>query len=292
MIKKILKWTSVSVLILLVLFVALNWAAFKEVYRQKHMYSDPHFDTERVVLPELTGEKKLLVFSKTNGWRHFESIDAAKEMFGELANENDWAVFSTENNTVFNNEQLAQFDAVVLQNSSGTLYTDEQKAAFKRFVENGGGVVALHAAGGDPSYEWAWYPERLIGAQFMSHPMKSHIQEATLNVEVADHPVMAGLSNKWVRSDEWYNFSAPPSDRSQVLMTIDETTYDPEANAMGGYHPMTWVHQIGDGRVFYTALGHIPETYSEPKYRTLVTQAVNWVTADPKSDEEGSTQID
>ena len=132
--------------------------------------------------------------------------EAAQALLDSVARENAWSVYHTENAAVFNNAQLALFDVVILNNSSGTVYLQDQQDAFRSFVEGGGGVVALHAAGGDSSYVWGWYARELIRAQFVDHPMANHIQEATLDVEELAHPVVMHLGRRWVRSDEfdWY----------------------------------------------------------------------------------------
>ena len=146
----------------LIVVLAWNWRFVNMMAGQSHMLKAPHFDTEAPEIPELEGKLRLLSFSKTNFFRHYEAIEAAQAMLDELAGENDWAVFHTENNMVFSEDILGRFDVIVLNNSSGKLYTPEQQDAFRAFVENGGAVVALHGAGGDPSYEWRWYVEELI----------------------------------------------------------------------------------------------------------------------------------
>ena len=69
------------------------------------------------------------------------------------------------NGAVFNPEQLAKFDVVIWNNSTGRVLTDEQRAAFKAYIENGGGYVGIHGAG-DHSHHWDWYEDELVGARF------------------------------------------------------------------------------------------------------------------------------
>ncbi len=66
-----------------------------------------------------------------------------------------------------------------------------------------------------------------------------------------------------------------------MLATIDENTYSPgsffgKPLAMGSDHPMIWKHCAGAGRVFYSALGHTAESYSDPKYREVLMRAIVW----------------
>jgi type 1 glutamine amidotransferase len=65
-----------------------------------------------------------------------------------------------------------------------------------------------------------------------------------------------------------------------VIASLDESTYSPKG--MGnqdlrmGDHPIAWTKCIGNGRAFYSAIGHRPETYSEPHHLTLLEHAITW----------------
>jgi type 1 glutamine amidotransferase len=83
----------------------------------------------------------------------------------------------------------------------------------------------------------------------------------------------------WTRTDEWYDFRRNPRDVATVLITIDETTYS--GGTMGADHPMTWLRTYDGGRSFYTALGHTPESYADPAFRTLLANAVEWAARGP-----------
>ncbi len=277
---KTAKWLGILFAIFLVavmLLAAFNWGMAKEIFRQRHMIGAPHFDTERPVLPEMTSHKtKILSFSKTNGFRHYEGIESSKIMLQKIAYKNDWFLIASENNNVFDWKILSQFDLVVLNNSSGNVYTAEQRKSLRRYLNNGGGLVAMHAAGGDPSYDWQWYVRDLIKAQFVDHPMDQHIQTADLKVVDTKHFIMEGVPSTWQRTDEWYNFAVAPTGKAHILLEIDESTYDPEDSPMGSDHPMMWSHSVGEGRVFYSAIGHTPESYQEPMYQNLIDRAMHW----------------
>ncbi len=269
------KWLWTAGVLLAVTLVAYQYRLYIfAAINQPQMFTPPSFDTEPPVLPALSGELKILAISKTNSYRH-AAIPDASVMLQSIADERGWGIFQTENAAVFNTEDLAKFDLVVLNNATGRLFTAEQEVAFVDFVENGGGVVGIHAAG-DSSQEWDWYVSELIRARFTGHPMQRHIQEATLTVEDTSHAATKHLAAAWIRSDEWYNFAASPRGRVNVLISIDETTYDPEAAPMGEDHPMVWWHELGKGRVFYSALGHSPESYREGAMPTMIESAIAW----------------
>jgi uncharacterized protein len=97
------------------------------------------------------------------------------------------------------------------------------------------------------------------------------------------HPIAQGLLAERTMNDEWYLFkSNPRSIGSDIIATIDETSYSPlgpmkQDLRMGNDHPIAWSRCIGKGRAFYTAIGHRPEIYSEPIYVTMLENAVEWV---------------
>ena len=62
----------------------------------------------------------------------------------------------------------------------------------------------------------------------------------------------------------------------RVLAHLDESTYNPASMAMGADHPIAWSHCLGDGRAFYTAIGHRPQSYTEPNSLELLEQGVAW----------------
>ena len=122
MLMKLLK----LVLLLAVLFVAVvgGYIAF---YMWRHNeFAEPTYDTLAPQLPELPLEPRVLVFSKTNGFRHIEAIPAANAMFAEFASQEGWSIFFTENAAVHNTGALSQFDLVIWNNVSGDVLTEKQ----------------------------------------------------------------------------------------------------------------------------------------------------------------------
>lgn len=237
------------------------------------------YDSVPPVLPREVVSPAILVFSKTNSYRH-DSIEAANAMFREIANERGLQIFETENGAVFNAAQLGRFKAAVWNNVSGDVLTSPQREAFKSYIEAGGGFVGVHGSGGDLSYRWSWYVDTLIGAQFIGHTMSPQFQQATVKIEDRDSPITKGLDATLTRTDEWYSFNSSVRAKGyHILATLDEQTYHPEPNlSMGADHPIVWMHCVGSGRVFYSAMGHQSSAYSEPKYRALLTNAIMWAT--------------
>ena len=205
--------------------------------------------------------RRLLVFSKTGGFRH-ASIKDGKIALQKLATEHNYAVDFTEDASVFADANLARYDAVVFLLTTGKILDDNQKAAFERYIRAGGGYVGVHSAS-DTEYAWSWYGG-LVGAYFDRIHGHSKVMQATIHVTDRTHPSTLMLPAIWIRTDEWYNFATNPRGRVNVLMTIDERTY--KGGTMGADHPIAWYHEYDGGRAWYTALGHTSESYYEPLF--------------------------
>jgi type 1 glutamine amidotransferase len=121
-----------------------------------------------------------------------------------------------------------------------------------RDLASGGGYVGVHSAT-DTEYDWPWYGQLIGGdAWFRSHPA---IQTATLKVEDPTYVSARHYPPTFSFTDEWYNFRQNPRPSVNVLLTIDESSYNPGTNAMGEDHPISWSHDFDGGRSRYTAMG-------------------------------------
>ena len=202
-------------------------------------------------------ERRILVFSKSAGFRH-SSIPVGKAAILNLGIQNGFLVDTTENGSLFTDENLKKYGAVIFLNTTGTVLDQEQKRSFERYIQAGGGYVGIHAAT-DSDHQWPWYI-RLSGALFEGHPDQDTVQTTVIR---RDHPSMEGFPEHWWIKDELYNFKDVNKDIN-VLLTIDEKMY--EGGNMGDFHPMSWFHEFDGGRAFYTAFGHREDVYSNPVF--------------------------
>ena len=212
---------------------------------------------------EVSAKPKVLVFSKNTYFFH-ASIPNGIAAIKKLGAENGFNADTTTNADWFIEDTLKKYAAVIFistADNKGLLLNQYQEAAFKRYIQKGGGYVGIHAAS-DAEYDWDWY-NKLVGAVFNGHPNKPHIQQAKLHVVDTGHISTKGLPKVWERKDEWYNFKNLNKD-VKVLITIDENTYIGGTN--GNSHPMSWYHNYDGGRAFYTALGHTEESFTEPLF--------------------------
>lgn len=226
---------------------------------------------------------KILVFAKTSGFRH-SSIPDGKAAIQKLGKENGFAVDTTEDASVFTEENLKNYAAVVFLNTTGDVLNYKQEAAFERFIQAGGGFTGIHSAT-DTEYDWIWYA-RLVGGNFISHPEQ---QNAKLNVVDKTHPATKHLPDTWERFDEWYNFKNLNND-VKVLIKIDESSYKGGTN--GAEHPMAWYHEYDGGRSFYTEFGHTEASYKDSNYLKHILGGIQYAIGENKKDyNKAKTQI-
>ncbi|MCH8614917.1 ThuA domain-containing protein [Sphingomonas sp. SM33] len=217
----------------------------------------------------------ILIYSGTTGFRH-DSIPAGIKAVSGMAARRGLQVVASEDPQVFSASSLKRFRAIVLlscttdpKNPASEWLVGDRRTALQQFVRQGGGIVAIHAAA-DSHYNWPWYT-RLIGAHFARHPAGT--PKGTVTVVAPSDPAVRGLTRSIQRTDEWYYFD-DYDPISKVLVTLDPATIgEKDTNP----NPMAWTRQINEGRVFYTAMGHTVESYSDPWFLQLVGNGLDWV---------------
>ncbi|MBK7425848.1 MAG: ThuA domain-containing protein [Saprospiraceae bacterium] len=223
---------------------------------------DPDMEPDPEVIPNI------LVFSKTAGFRH-ASIPEGVKMFKEMAADSSMTIVHSEDAAIFNHHSLSDFDIVVFLSTTGTILNADQKNTFQQYIEAGGKFLGIHSAT-DTEYDWPWFGE-MIGARFNGHP---HIQEARLETTNNQHPAIMGMPAEWNHTDEYYNFRDLQADNT-TLVLVDESTYEGGTN--GDFHPISWCKPVKEGKMFYTALGHTDECFSDTLFRQHIKTAIAWL---------------
>jgi type 1 glutamine amidotransferase len=209
---------------------------------------------------------RVLALSATAGFRH-DSIPIARQTLQTLAAASGFTLTLTENLLDLNAATLASTDVIVFLLTSGELAFDAaQKAAIVSFVERGGGFVGMHSAT-DTLYDWPDYG-RIVGAYFKEHPWT---QEATVVVEDRGHAATRDLGASLRLFEEYYTFRENPRPSVQVLLALDAAS----VGAAGDF-PLAWSQPIGQGRSFYTALGHFESTWTDTRFRAHIAGAIRW----------------
>ena len=210
---------------------------------------------------------RVLMLTATAGFRH-DSIATARQVLPALGSANgSFTVTLTEDLAALSSGNLANYDILFFALTSGELpLSNQQKAAVLAFVAEGKGFLGAHSAT-DTLYDWPEYGQ-LIGAYFKEHPWTG---SASVVVEDAAHPATAGLGDRLSIVEEFYTFRENPRPHVQVLLRLDATS----VGATGDY-PLAWVRTSGNGRVYYNALGHFPETWRDPRFQQQISAAIRW----------------
>jgi len=229
------------------------------------------------------GRYSALIFSRTTGFRHTAAINAGHTALDEMAVAEDFDIAHSEDAGDFTSHNLRNYDVVVFLNTDGEgILNNEQRTAFERWTQNGGGAVRIHAdANADKA--WDWKTDMQGGGTFNNHPP---IQEGTLEVADATHPATDDLPASFTWSDEWYNFDEDPREDVHVLLTVDESTY--EGGEHGEGHPIAWCSEYDGGRNFYTAIGHADggatPAWSDADYLAHISGALEWAAGEEPGD--------
>jgi len=225
--------------------------------------------------PQKPSKGAILIYSGTTGYRH-ESIPAGIKAVSAIAARRGLTVVASEDPAVFSASSLKRFKAIVLlscttdpKKPESEWLVGDRRDAFQQFVRGGGGILAIHAAA-DSHYHWPWY-SRMIGAHFQRHPAGT--PKGRVTVVAPGDPVVEGLPRSIERTDEWYYFE-DYDPVSKVLVTLDPASIgESDINP----NPVAWTRQINEGRIFYTAMGHTTESYSEPFFLEHVAKGLDWV---------------
>jgi hypothetical protein len=219
-------------------------------------------------------KQRVLIFSHSTGYRH-ESIAAGVPALQRLIEAEGAEPLHSEDPAIFAADRLRGIDTIILLSTTtepkaaaSEWWTGPRRDAFQNFVRSGGGVLGIHAAA-DSHYHWPWYG-RLIGGYFRRHPPGT--PKGRLIVVDSGHPSTRGLPKEHARVDEWYFFQAfEPG--SRLLLNLDPRSIGEE---QAGPSPMSWAREFEGGRVFYTALGHTPESYRDPYFLEHVRGGLRW----------------
>ncbi len=252
-------------------------------------------------------KRKLLVFNLSYGFVHTSILfgSQAIEIMGNKTGAYE-TVVSTDI-SMFEPDKLAQFDAVVFNNTNNELFLPdpevfkkmspaEQEQALKRdaalkesfvnYLKNGGGLMIIHA--GIASFrEWPKWGN-IGGARFTNHPWGSG-SKVTMKVEEPNHQLAQAFpKTPFEVTDETYQMAEPYSrDRLRVLVSLDtEKTNmkNPLVQRTDGDFAISWVRSYGQGRVFYCAIGHDHPLFWNTSILQHYLDGVQFVLGDLKGD--------
>ena len=245
--------------------------------------------------------KKILFFSKSSGFEHSViswkkgQPSFAEKVLTDLGQKNGWEFTFSKDGSKFSKDYLNQFDAVFFF-TSGDLYTEgtdkqppmtpEGKQALFDYVRAGKAFIGTHAASdsfhtaneskkGPDRYvnhgENADPYVRFLGCEFIKHNAQ---QVATNTVIDQKFPGFEKVGPSFAFLEEWYSLKDFNPD-VHVLTVIDSTKMTGPDYQRPPY-PNTWARKEGKGHVWYTAMGHRDDVWTNPIFQDILVGGIKW----------------
>ena len=233
-----------------------------------------------------SAESRVLVYTKNQvgkGLYVHDNIPASVAALKKLGAENGFGVDVSDDPNSFTDDNLKKYKAIVFDNTNNEIFDNEdQKSAFQRYIRGGGGFVGIHSASGsERTWPWFW---SVLGGKFKRH---AKMQTFTVRVKDPADPSVAHWPATFEWTDEFYYVDHMP-EGLHVLLAGDLTKLnDPHKDEypgtkFGDEFPLTWRHEFDGGREWYTALGHQPEHYSDPRFTRLILGGILWAMGEDK----------
>jgi uncharacterized protein len=219
-------------------------------------------------------QRRLLYLTHSAGYRH-EAIPLSRIILSQIAqNSGLFDVTATEDVSQLSTENLARYAAVMFFTTGELPMSAAQKSALLDFVRSGHGFVGVHSAT-DTFYEWPDYGA-IIGGYFDGHPWH---QSVRIEVAAPSDTLVSFLGRSFEIKDEIYQIRDFDEQGSRVLLRLDGKSVDltrEGVNQRSYGWPLAWTRSYGQGRVFYTALGHEEAVWRDPRYQQLLLNAIHW----------------
>ncbi len=253
--------------------------------------------------------KKILFFTKSSGFEHSViswkngQPSYAEKVLLELGPPNGWQFEFSKDGSKFSKEYLAQFDAVFFY-TTGDLCsegTDKQppmtpagKQALFDYVRGGKGFIGTHAATDTfhTANESKKGPDRyanhgkdadpyacFIGGEFIIHGAQ---QVATNKVIDPRFPGFEKVGDSFAFQEEWYSLKDfAPDDHA---LTVIDAPHMKGAMYERPAYPNTWARKEGQGRVWYTAMGHREDVWTNPTFQQILVGGIKWALGEVAAD--------
>lgn len=206
-------------------------------------------------------KKALIVWG---GWEGHEPRQVAEIMAGALR-ENGFAVELADTLDAFLDEdKLKQLDLIVPHWTMGQI-TPAQLTPVLNAVSSGVGIAGCHGGMGDAFRECTQW-QFMVGGQWVAHPGGAGVTY-TVHIVKPDDPIVAGLEDFQVTSEQYYMHVDPGNE----VLAI--TIFPDYGNVV---MPVVWKKMWGEGRVFYSSLGHNAEVAAQREPLTIMTRGMLW----------------
>lgn len=202
------------------------------------------------------------------GWEGHEPKQCA-EIFAPWLQSQGYEVIVSNTLDSYTDKDLMQsLNLIVPIWTMGTI-TPEQEAGLLQAVHSGVGIAGWHGGMGDSFRNNTEY-QFMVGGQWVAHP--GNIIEYEVNIIKPEDPIVAGLSDFKMRSEQYYMHVDPSN---EVLAT---TTFSGEYCEWiaGTVMPVVWKRRYGKGRVFYSSLGHVAKDFEVPEALEIMKRGMLW----------------
>ncbi len=163
-------------------------------------------------------------------------------------------------------EALKQYDGVIFANTTGDLPIPD-KDAFVAWIKSGKAFIGTHSAS-DTFHGYPPYIE-MLGSEFRTHGAQVKVE--CLNQD-PNHPATRDLPAVYAVLDEIYQMTNFHRAEVHGLLTLDK---HPNTGMPGDY-PIAWCKQVGQGKVFYTSLGHREDVWESETYQKHLLGGIKW----------------
>ncbi|MDX2046468.1 MAG: ThuA domain-containing protein [Chitinophagaceae bacterium] len=222
----------------------------------------------------------VLVYTKNGKGYVHDNIASAVACIQQLGAANNFKVDTSGDAAVFTEANLKKYTLLVFASTNNDVFdTDEQRVAFRRYIEAGGGFVGVHSVTGTER-NWKWF-KMMIGETFSWH---AKFQKFSIKKIDPAHPSMKNVPAVWERDDECY-FGKELYPGMKVLMVhVLESLQKEQADLIArhkdpfeDYYPAVWYQHFEGGNIWITTLGHSKESYSDPVYKNHLLQGIKYI---------------
>ncbi|HEY3415468.1 MAG TPA: ThuA domain-containing protein [Armatimonadota bacterium] len=202
------------------------------------------------------------------GWDGHEPKQCV-DVFAPLLQEQGFAVTIADTLDIYTDADfMSALNLIVPVWTMGSI-TGEQEQGLLAAVKSGVGIAGWHGGMGD-AFRLNTEYQFMVGGQWVAHP--GGIIDYRVNITNHDDPITAGLADFAMHSEQYYMHTDPGN---EVLATTTFTG-DHAAWIAGTVMPVVWKRKYGEGRVFYTSLGHVAKDFDVPEARTIVQRGMLW----------------
>ena len=230
----------------------------------------------------------VLVYTKNGKGYVHENIPSAVICIQKLGKQYGFKVDTSADASIMTEKNLKQYTLLIFSSTNNDVFdTDEQRLAFRRYIEAGGGFVGIHSVTGTER-NWKWF-KMMLGGTFSWHPK---FQKFSVRVIDPSHPSVQGLPKVWEKEDECY-FAKELYPGPKAIMAHDITTLNTSdtaqknlilknAGMFSELYPAVWTHDFDGGHTWCTVLGHDKKDYVDPVYVQHIFQGIFFVAGSVK----------